>query len=233
MRNCAIVTHMSITDLPDEFAFLEEAAVPAIRRAYDTNAQRYDPHVGDDAVVFGIAVYRNSWYLLEQEVEALEHWGSARPSGSLVITGAGLRVHVYRHGSDAEVDLDTFRLDDARASATQRLIAETNMWQLSLPGMELSNETAEPVDQVISELVIVHAGNPEDGCCGVWIGAPIASEEITRSPWVWIEPLWLAESGESEVTATERSLPATPRHDELPEPVITLEPVEEEGIQGL
>jgi hypothetical protein len=225
MRSSAIVRHVALNDLPDEFNALGEAAVAAIRRAYDINAERHDPLIGDDAVVFGIGIYRNSWYLLEQEVETLDQWSSSRPAGSLLITGAGLRLHVYRHGANAEVDLESFRLDDARASATQRMIAQSNTLQLSFPGLEVATETPVPVDSELSELVIIHAGNPDDSCCGIWIGAPIAAEEITRSPWVWIEPLWLAEPGGVAESVPERELSGSPRHDELPEPIITLEPV--------
>jgi hypothetical protein len=194
---------------------------------------RYDSLVGDDAIVFGIGIYRNSWYLLEQEVETLEGWRSARPLGSLLITGAGLRLHVYRHGFSADVDLDSFRLDDARASTTQRLIAESNASQLSLPGMEPSADVPSSASPDLSELVIIHAGNPHDGCCGIWIGAPIPAEEIKRSPWAWIEPLWLAEAGKFAESTVERDLPDTPRHDELPEPLIALTPVVPANIETL
>jgi hypothetical protein len=92
--------------------------------------------------------------------------------------------------------------------------------------MEPSADTPSAASLELSELVIIHAGNPDDGCCGIWIGAPIPAEEIRRSPWVWIEPLWLAEAGGSAKSATvERDQSATPRHDELPEPVIALVPV--------
>lgn len=85
---------------PDEFGEFADVAVDAIRRAYSVNAARHDPEVGDDAVVFAIGVYRNSWFLLEQEVAVLDGWSSSRPSGSLVIVGAGRRIHVYRGGQD-------------------------------------------------------------------------------------------------------------------------------------
>lgn len=222
---------MARGDLPVEFRTLGEAAVAAIRRAYEINAERFDPEIGDDAVVFGIEVYRNSWFLLEQEVECLSEWGSARPSGSLLITGVGLRVHVYRHGSNADVDLDSFRLDDPQASDTQRLIAESNTLQLSLPGLETSSGTDGRRDQELSELVIVHAGNPDDGCCGIWIGAPIAAEEVTRLPWAWIEPLWLAEPGESNAAVPGQDISVIPRHDELPEPIIELESIVADDAQ--
>lgn len=222
---------MALEDLPDAFQPIGEAAVAVIQRAYDFNVERHDPLIGDDAVVFGFGVYRNSWFMLEQEIENLDGWSSARPSGSLVITGAGLRLHVYRHGDDADVDLDGFRLDDARTSVTKRMIAESNTLQLSFPGMETTGQAPARADRTLSELVIVHAGNPEDGCCGIWIGAPIAADEIKLSPWAWIEPLWLADSGDAATSEHEQVAPVTPRHDELPEPVIALEPVASENTE--
>lgn len=224
---------MALDDLPPAFTSLAEVAVTAIRRAYETNAERHDPLSGDDAVVFGIAVYRNSWFMLEQEVEALSGWTSARPLGSLLIAGGGLRLHVYRFGSSADTDLDGFRLDDARASATQRLIAESNASQLSLPGIEPPIEPGPAPDHDLSELVIIHAGNPDDGCCGIWIGAPIAAEEIRRSPWVWIESLWIADAGASGAILAEPGRSGALRHDELPEPIIRLESIEASDAEEL
>lgn len=83
----------------------------------------------------------------------------------------------------------------------------------------------------LSELVIVHAGNPEEGCCGIWIGAPIAPEEIESSPWAWLEPLWLAEVEDIESVVDASPKAATPRHDQLPEPTIVLEPIPEEEAE--
>jgi hypothetical protein len=217
---------MALDDLPEEFRSLRAAAIAAIRRAYDVNTERYEAEVGDDAMVFGIAVYRNAWYLLEQRIETLEAWSSDRPQGSLVITGAGLRVHVYRYGENADVDLEGFRLDGNGASATQRQIAESNTLQLRFPGFEETSDHHVVADRELSELVIVHAGNPDDGCCGIWIGAPIAAEEITRSPWSWIEPLWLAEPPQAAMAVRDGMPPAGPRYHELPEPVIALETIQ-------
>lgn len=226
---------VSLKILPAEFQAFADTAVAAIRRTYDINADRHDPSVGDDAVVFGIAVYRNSWFLIEEEVAHLDAWSSARPAGSLVVVGAGLRVHVYRCGQDADVDLDSFRLDDARSSATQRLIAAANSVQLRLDLGDLDAVLAAstPPPQAgadeLRELVIVHAGNPDDGCCGVWVGAPVATDEITVSPWAWIEPLWSPGGGLMLPEAELPEDPRPPRHDELPEPELTLRPVAEKG----
>ena len=214
---------MAFEDLPDEFGPLTDSAILAIRRAYGLNAERHDVEVGDDAVVFGIAVYRNSWFLVEREVADLDDWTSARPAGSLVIAGARHRVHVYRCGQNADVELDGFRLDDERRSATQRLIVEANSVQLALPLDEMVLDPVSVGSEDLVELVIVHAGNPIDGCCGIWIGAPITGE-VATSTWAWIEPLWLLDESGTGATQPARSNPPT-RHDELPEPEISLEPV--------
>ena len=183
---------MDSSSLPEEFGEFADVAVDAIRRAYDINAHRHDPEVGDDAVVFAIGVYRNSWFLLEQDVAVLDGWSSSRPSGSLVIMGAGRRIHVYRCGQDGNVDLNDFRLDDERSSATKRLLATVNTDQLSLDLGDLTvpvipTDTPQPGD--LRELVIIHAGNPEEGCCGIWVGAPLTPDEVSKSPWAWIEPI--------------------------------------------
>lgn len=223
-----MLRHMSLDSLPDEFGEFADVAVDAIRRAYSVNAARHDPEVGDDAVVFAIGVYRHSWFLLEQDVAVLDGWSSSRPSGSLVIVGAGRRIHVYRCGQDGNVALNDFRLDDERSSATKRLVATTNTDQLSLDLGDLSVpvlpvEVPQPSD--LRELVIIHAGNPDEGCCGIWVGAPLTSDEVSGSPWAWIEPMWLPEGSAMPQADTGPRLDPTPRHDELPEPEITLKPV--------
>jgi hypothetical protein len=234
VRICYRVT-VNLKVLPSDFHVFADAAVAAIRRTYDINAGRYDPSVGDDAVVFGIAVYRNSWFLIEEEVALLDGWSSARPAGSLVAVGAGLRVHVYRCGYDADVDLDSFRLDDARSSVTQRLIAAANSVQLRLDLGDLDEFLAASTQPPLTgadelrELVIVHAGNPDDGCCGVWVGTPVATDEITVSPWAWIQPLWSPGGGLMLPAPEPTDDPRPPRHDELPEPELTLRPVAAKG----
>jgi hypothetical protein len=210
--------------LPPSFASLRHAVVGAIRRSYEANAARFDESVGDDAVVFGIAVYRNSWYAIEREVASLDEWAASRPRGSLVIEGSGHRIHVYRFGQDADVDLQSFRLDDEQASITQRRIAAANAEQLRLDLGDFDglgpDKTADPVGE-LRELVIIHAGNPVDGCCAVWVGAPVDTDEVTDSPWAWVEPLWMLRQPISEV-ATASHASEMPRHDELPEPEVVL-----------
>ena len=111
---------MADQPFPPSLAELPDIVVPVLRRVYDINAGRHDPHVGDDAVTFGSAIYRNSWFQLEQAFAECDGWITGRPDGSLTISNGDVRMHVYRCGQDENTDLDAFRLDDAPASLTKR-----------------------------------------------------------------------------------------------------------------
>src|SRR4051794_18835629 len=109
-RSTKVVTMPS---LPQDLADLGALAVPGIREVYGMNARRHDPLVGDDGVTFGISVWRNTWFRLEEDLAPIEGWKTSRPKGSLAIRGCGYRVHAYKWGEDERVDLETFRLDSA------------------------------------------------------------------------------------------------------------------------
>jgi len=216
---------MDLAGLPQPLQGLAASVVPALRQVYDLNAERHDDLVGDDAMTFGFNIYRNSWFRLEQELGEHANWATSRPEGSLLISGSGYRVHVYRCGQDEAVDLDGFRLDDAGASLTKQDIARTN-GQLKLALEETEPKPSENSGE-LRELVIVHAGNPDDGCCGVWIGAPLPVERVVGSPWEWVAALWLIERAEASAPGSaEPGLPV--RHDELPEPDVEVKPVEDD-----
>ena len=200
---------------------LADTFVPVFKRVYDINAARHDPLVGDDGVTFGSLMYRNSWFQIEQALSGVDGWSTARPDGSLTITHGDQRYHVYSCGPDEAVDVDAFRLDDASASLTKRAIVSANSSQMRLalefaadPSVALSPEVG------LNELVIIHAGNPDDGCCAVWVGAALAVGDTSGSPWASIVQLWCIERSEQLVTVAETA--AQRRHDQMPEPDLDL-----------
>ncbi len=220
-----MVPLMLLAELPSPLQQLGDVVVPALRHVYDINAGRHDELAGDDAVTFGISVYRNSWFRLEQELDPRSGWLTARPEGSLVISGYGYRVHVYRFGHDEHLDRDGFRLDEGQASMTKQSIPKTN-GQLVLE-FEPSACVDTPSSTELRELVIIHAGNPDDGCCEISIGAPVPAEDVTTSPWSWYVSLWTIQRvGQTEGYRQDTDL--RPRHDELPEPAVDVEPVDDD-----
>lgn len=215
---------MQLNHVPVELhAAVDALFIQPIQRSYRFNRDRFEPDQGDDATTFGMAVYRNSWFQIEEAVAGMEGFSSARPYGSLRVIGHGRSVHVYRYGTTADVDLDSFRLDDATSSATQAMIVANNTNQLTLKLGDDFDTPPVDVSQILHDLVVLHAGNPDDACQGVWMGAPVQAEQSSHSPWAWIEPLWLPpRADESLPDATSTS--ARTGHRELAEPDLDLRP---------
>jgi hypothetical protein len=221
---------MDSKDIPVSLAQLLDTIVPAIRRAYEVNAERHDQMVGDDLTTFAIAVYRNSWYLIEEAVQELDDWSTSRPEGSLVVTNGHHRVHVYRAGPNEFVDLDALRFDHESASITKRSIAGSNSQQLAFQFEELEREAlvAAAAQQTtdLHEIVVLHAGNPDDAMCAVWIGAPVANATPSASPWAWKCPVTTVRRSEAPPEQAAKAF-EIPRHDQMPEPDLALSPVAE------
>ena len=167
---------------------LQLVVTSVIRGVYAMNVDRHDPLVGDDTYTFGSHIWRNTWFQLEEELETDDDWKVARPMGSFTIAGDGFEAHVYKCGTDEAVDLEHFRLDDPEASLTKQQIPASNQLALDLWDLEGRPGTADAAG--LSQLVVLHAGNPDDGCCGVWIGAPVPVSSVTASPWAWVRELW-------------------------------------------
>jgi hypothetical protein len=76
---------------------------------------------------------------------------------------------------------------------------------------------------VLSELIVAHAGNPKDGLCSVWIGAPVLGPDDAIR-WAWLHQIYSIASAEAEV---EDLFPSTSggvqAFDSQPKPVLTFE----------
>jgi hypothetical protein len=195
----------------------------AIRRAYDIDAGRYDESVGDDTVTFGIDNYRHVWFHLEQELADLDpaHVATARPAGSLAITVGSKRVRVYRGGLDERLDIHAFDFEEGH-SLTKASLASDNQMVLDLAAAA-GTPPEEVLDQLV-ELAIVHAGNPEDGCCAIWLGAPrTPATQNSGSTWAWVEPVWMLERARRQlVLGGERAPAPAVAHTDLREPDVPL-----------
>jgi hypothetical protein len=216
------------TDLVDDFV---SAVLKAIRRAYDIDAGRYDETVGDDAVTFGIGNYRHVWFHLEEELRVLApgRVSSSRPNGSLVIQVGSRRVRVYRGGRTELFDIHSFDFSE-ESSLTKASAAAGNQLVLDLIATENIPED-ERLDQLV-ELAIVHAGNPDDGCCAVWIGAPCdPSASKGASTWAWVEQLWRIERPEGLDLDIDVVVPPA-AHSEMDEPDVPLSLQDEDRQKG-
>lgn len=165
--------------LPDGLADeLSDRLVSALQHVYAINAERYDPQLGDDGLTFGVQVWRNSWHELEAAVQTLHDISTARPDGSLVLRIGDVRLHTYKVGNTEELNIHNVRIS---GTATKDRIVHSNVEQLQL------FSTAPPATGP-PNLVLAHAGNPFDGLCAVYVGAP--TEDEAGPSWSWVESLY-------------------------------------------
>lgn len=175
---------MNLAEAVGDPSLAEEVAtrsVSALRRAYSSNTERFDESVGDDPLTFGVQVWRNSWFQLEIELSQIRGVNTSRPKGSLAISVGRAILHPYKVGSTENVNLDHVTLS---GTITKERIAASNS-QLTLfeEGEESESGDIRPIN-----LVLAHSGNPFDGLCAVWTGAPTLNDE--GPAWAWIEPIF-------------------------------------------
>ena len=178
------------------------AVLSAFDRAYARAAARFDPSAGCDGHTFGTDVWRFSWYELEREMTQLPGVETTRADSSFAISVGGVNLRAYRGGSDGLLGIDSFNFD--RGSAIRRQIPLNNFRQL-----RLFDETDS---QPGVELTIVHYGQPEIGCAGVWVGLAVGRNGDVQ--WEWKERL----DAPSAVEEADESV----AFDNMPEPSIEL-----------
>ncbi|MEX1009025.1 MAG: hypothetical protein WD271_14430 [Acidimicrobiia bacterium] len=202
-----------------------ELLIETLRQVYAFNADRHEEDMGDDAQTFGFLVYRNGWRRLEDQLGSLAGVSTRRPNNSLQIqVEGGVHFHVYRGGNDETFDIYTY--DFSTGTQTKVSLPAHNGRQLSL--FEQEEPAADHVWR-LDELVFVHAGNPDTGLTGVWVGAPIP-EAADGSQWAWVLPLY---SGESDGARAkdDTTAPVSP-FDALDEPDLDVGLLDDEADQG-
>lgn len=192
-----------------------------VRWVYRFNADRHEEGL-DDQQTFGFNVYRHSWRRVEDALAGLPGVTIGRPKNSFEIrvTG-GARIHMYRGGVDNTFDIYGYDLNGG--SETKASLPFNNELQLSLFDGGLYGPAAN-----LRELVLVHAGNPQQGLTGLWVGAP-RSRELSGAQWAWV--LELFRSKDDGGTRATPPVPTIDPYDTLVEPDLDLS-FHDEGQEG-
>ncbi len=172
-------------------AWIREQLLGAITHAYDENCTRYAEELGDNATTFGICLFHNICFLLEQRLEGAADIAITRPDNSFVVRIDDYHLHVYKAPPGAD-SIHGVRFDQ---SAIRLGLVEANSGQLRLK-FDATNE-----QQVFRapHLVVVHFGDPIDGVRYVEIGAPISSDADGLG-WAWVESLMNPEKSDRLAT---------------------------------
>lgn len=157
--------------------------VPALRRAYEVNLERYRPELGDDDLFFGVAVWRNATHLLGVECADLPG-STVEESSAFQMTLGGRTFRVYKMPPRLGDNIAGFALDGSKIRVAQ---GEANDAQLTLFSPSSFSPVADVGEPEFSRLVVVHQGTPEDGLRWVEVGAPSRPSDRT---WHWHERIY-------------------------------------------
>jgi hypothetical protein len=160
-------------------AWLREQIVAAISEAYDENCRRFVEEIGDNATTFGVNLFHNICFFLEQRLGEAADIQVLRPRNSFVIEIDGFSIHVYKAPPDVH-SIYGMRFDQSEIRL--ELVAQ-NTAQLSL---KFEEDAATRLEA--QHLVVVHFGDPLDGLDRVEIGAPMASG-VNGITWDWTDSL--------------------------------------------
>jgi hypothetical protein len=190
---------------------------------YRFDAERHEDGL-DDQQTFGFNVYRHTWARVEGALVGLAGVRTGRPQNSFeIVVAGGARFHMYRGGADETFDIHGWELgatSDIKAS-----LPANNEAQLSLFDDEPFAE-----EENLRELVIVHAGNAEQGLTGLWVGAP-RDTRVSGSQWAWVLQLYRPDGAGDGARRMVPTPPVKPYH-ELGEPDLAIELLGEHEDEG-
>jgi hypothetical protein len=167
---------------PGAYEKFRDVLIKSLERAYDVAAEAHGRDPGFDALTFGVMVWRLSWYHAEQGLAAAG-FTVDRPNNSLRAAVGTFDVHLYRAGDTAQHDIDT-DFGFLSGTPTKEAISTNNARQLAL--FEGDPSLAPRV--TCSQLVLAHTGNPSDGLCAAWLGAPLVNGDSVQ--WAWVTEIF-------------------------------------------
>lgn len=190
---------------------VQAAIFQSMVRAYAENQDRHDPAVGDDALTFGIHMWKSGTFFLAERLGAIEGISAEVVNQSLTVQVGRCRLRVHKLG-DSEFDNPEVSFPHhAGPAARMGRVLQLNF---KFPGH--LREREEYLDWVIG-----HYGSPDEGLRAVRLQA-VGSERALDgkiSRWEAIETLFDARTG-ARVPAESRP----PAEDVViaPEPSISL-----------
>lgn len=200
------------TKLPAELQRpeVQGAIIDSIVRAYAENQDRHDPAVGDDALTFGIHLWKSGTFFLAERLGAIPEITAEVVNQSLTVQVGRCRLRVHKLG-DSEFDNPETSFPNHAGPAARMGRVE----QLSFKFRGRLRERDEYLDWVIG-----HYGSPDEGLRAVRLQA-VGNEraldgKIAR--WEAIETL-------IDVSKRETPSPVLPPADDVvvaPEPAIAL-----------
>ena len=151
----------------------------ALQQAYEENQDRHDPEVGDDALTFGIHLWKSGAWFLAQELAGLPGVTTAVVNQSLEVRVGRCRLRLHKLG-DAESD-------DPERSFPRHVGPAARLGRVQQLRLEFDLPQEEYLDWVIG-----HYGSPDEGLRAIRLQAVGSERSLdgTISQWEAIETLF-------------------------------------------
>ena len=193
------------------------AVVRALQRIYEVSQERHDPDVGDDALTFGIHVWKSGVLFLGAAIKAIG--GSTEVvNQSLAMRFGDVELRHHKLG-DSETD-DPSSSFPNHAGPAARMPGRSEDVQLELP----LPDDEEP--RVYFDWVIGSYGNPEDGLRAVRLQAVGDQRAFdgTISRWESVITLFDASVGAALPLSPNTTIAPAADVEITPEPDVALHP---------
>lgn len=219
--------------------------VRLIREVYRVNADRFEPELGDDATLFGMAISRNIANRAVAELRDLPAVDARLINNALEVSCDGLVMRQYKLPGSA-VNVSVELIDWTTSEAKLRGAVENSHTdaQLLLDDDENLGPAFAAIIPPFRHIRFVHSGSSETGQATISAGIPRDHRE-GGSPWLEVRCIW-SDGGDVEDFGRGSDVPVAPgprpvrppasgpAHSDLPapEPQVTPRRTEKEGQSG-
>ncbi|MFC3982495.1 hypothetical protein [Streptosporangium jomthongense] len=213
-----------------------------IREVYRVNADRFEPELGDDRTLFGIAISRNIANRAVTELRGLPGVHAKLVNSALEIVCDGFVVRQYKlPGSSVNVSVELIDWTTSEAKLRGPVENSQTDAQLTLDGDEDLGAAFDSMIPLFRHIRFVHSGSSETGNATIHAGIP-RDHRDGGSPWLDSRCIWSDDAGRIDGFGEEGDVPfgptspvrppaSGPAHSDLPtpEPQVTPRRTKREG----
>jgi hypothetical protein len=162
--------------------------VSLFQRAYQSNAECFDPFIGHDEMVYGLMVHKSVKYFIIDLAEKKEEGRIKilQRFPRFLFQVEEFMVSPYRVGESLDIDPNE-AFPRNRNGAW--MLAASNKRQMSFAFMHDGSVVED--DSTCSHLILAHIGNVEEGLHRLFLGVPAAFDDRNRiTGWSTIHEIW-------------------------------------------
>lgn len=171
------------------------AIIDGIRHGHHLARNAFVEEEGWDTTAYGVVAYRLSWHWVEEEARAAGV-KTGRPEGSLRVYSGPYAIGVYSAGI-AGGDWNPHSYDFERTPGRVRQAACNDRQGEFFTDPELHALVPPPEEPrlaSLTELAAVVVANPDDGCVGIYLGAPEHDASSDTYRWGWVRRIHQADT---------------------------------------